>query len=336
MDQKSPLETEDNNELDALESETTLVSSSPGGEGGESQPSPDKKPEDNKPPKPKGRFKQMAWALANRINIYLLLFILLLVLAGAVSIIGYIKSRDSGKKAQDITSEPLSQEVLDQLRATDVSVGDPKQVLTVESNAVFGGTVLVRGGLEVAGAIKVGGPLTLPGITVAGISNFDQVQMNSLQVANNTTVQGQLAVQRGLTVSGSASISGSLSAGALIIDTLQVNRDLQLNRHIDAGGGTPGRSNGGALGSGGTSSVSGTDTAGTVNINTGGGPGGGCFITVTFTQRFSSTPHVVITPVGAGAAGLNYYVERSSGDFRVCATNPSASQGYVFDYIVID
>jgi hypothetical protein len=329
MEEKSPINTEAGEELDVLETQTTQVSNS----NSPSVPSQASTPNNKGPKKP----RQFGLGIASRINIYLILFVLLLVVSGGVSIVGYQKSKNSADKKPSVATQPLSQEVLDQLKATDVQVGDPKQVLSVESNAVFGGTVLVRGGLEVAGAIKVGGPLTLPGITVSGLSNFDQVQMNSLQVSGNTTVQGQLAVQKGLTVNGSASISGSLSAAALIIDTLQVNKDLLLNRHIDAGGGTPGKSNGGALGSGGTVSVSGTDTAGTVNINTGSGPGAGCFVTVNFTQKFNATPHITITPVGSAAADLNYYINRTTTGFSVCATNAApASQSFAFDYLAID
>jgi cytoskeletal protein CcmA (bactofilin family) len=332
--EQTPNENQTDDNLDVLETQTTLVEN---GSGSESEPNTPLKPNEPNTKKPKFHFKTLGHSITQRINIYLLLFILLIILSAGISIASYLKSKDSSDKKAAIATEPLSKEVLDQLKATDVKVGDPKQILSVESNAVFGGTVLVRGGLEVAGQIKVGGPLTLPGITVSGSSNFDQVQINNLQIAGNTTVQGQLTVQRGLTVNGPASFGGSLSAASLVIDTLQINRDLQLNRHLDAGGGTPGRSNGGALGAGGTTSVSGTDTAGTVNINTGGGPGAGCFVTVTFTQRFNSVPHVVITPVGSAAGSLNYYINRSTGDFSICTTNAApAGQSFAFDYVVID
>ncbi len=196
---------------------------------------------------------------------------------------------------------------------------------------------MIRDGLEVAGQLKIGGPLNLPGITVAGTSNFDQVQINNLQIAGNTTVQGQLTVQKGLSVSGPASFAGSLSAAQFTIDNLQVNRDILLNRHIDAGGSTPGLNQGSAVGGGGTTSVSGTDTAGTVNINTGSGPGVGCFATINFTQKFNTTPHIVITPVGSAGGRLNYYINRSSTSFSICSENAAqGGQSFAFDYIVID
>jgi hypothetical protein len=91
------------------------------------------------------------------------------------------------------------------------------------------------------------------------------------------------------------------------------------------------------LGAGGTVSVSGTDTAGTITINTGGSPAVGCFVTITFTQKFNATPHVVVTPVGSAGGGLNYYVNRSASDFSLCTTNPApGGANFSFDYIALD
>jgi len=87
---------------------------------------------------------------------------------------------------------------------------------------------------------------------------------------------------------------------------------------------------------GGTAAISGTDTAGTVNINTGNNPVAGCLVTLTFNHAFSNTPHVVLTATNTAAAGLQYYVTPSSANFSVCANNPTAGQAYTFDYFVID
>lgn len=271
-----------------------------------------------------------------RMNLYLLLLILILLIAGIVTFALYKKNQASSAK-DNIISQTLSQEDLDKLKQSDVRVGNPKQILSVESNAVFSGKVLVRDDLEVAGQIKVGGPLNLSGITVSGLSVFDQVNVTSLDVSGNSNIQGQLSVQKNATIGGNLSVGGTLFASQLTLNGLQLSGDLLLNRHIDAGGGAPSKSDGGALGSGGTSSVSGTDTAGTINISTGGGSGSGCYITVRFNQKFNNTPHVVITPVGSVAGGLNYYINRSASEFSVCATNSAGNgQSFGFDYIVID
>lgn len=280
----------------------------------------------------KGRIRN----LISHFNIYLLLFMLIVVIASGFTLIS-IQRNKKVTVTPSINTQPLSPEALNKLNTTDTKVGDPKQTLSVESNAIFAGKVLIRDSLDVAGTIKVGGALSLSGLSVAGTSTFDQIQTNKLTVAGDSNIQGQFTVQKGLTVSGGASFGGPISAPQLTVQSFQLSGDLQLQRHIDAGGATPGKADGGKLGSGGTSSVSGTDTAGTVAINLGGSPpvGDGCFVTISFAQKFNATPHIVITPVGANAAALNYYITRTTSSFQICATNTS-SGSFAFDYTAID
>lgn len=269
------------------------------------------------------------------VNIYLLIFILMIIIASLLSFVLYQQSKKEDNKTKESATETLSQETLDQLKQTDVRVGDPKQILSVESNAIFSGNVLIKDSLEVAGRLKIGGSLELP--NVSGASSFDQVSIKNLDVSGNTNIQGQLSIQQALTVGGNLSVRGSLSAGQLTLDGLQVNGTLQISQHIDAAGPTPGRSNGSSLGAGGTTSVSGTDTAGTVNINTGSGAGNGCFVTVTFSRQFDGTPHVVISPVGKDSGSINYYVSRSTSNFSICAAGSvGGGKNLAYDYIVID
>lgn len=280
--------------------------------------------------------KNKVQGLISHLNIYLLLFALIVVLAGGFILIGIQRNKKASTETT-VNTQSLSAEELKKLSESEQKIGDPKSVLSIESNAIFSGKVLVRDSLDVAGTIKVGGALSLPGISVSGASTFDQITANNLSITGNTTVQGQLNIQKGITSSGGATFGGPVSAPLLTVQSLQLSGDLAISRHIDAGGGTPGKSDGSALGAGGTAAVSGTDTAGTVNINTGGGAGAGCFVTVNFTNRFSGTPHVVITPVGADAGSLNYYINRSNSSFSVCtASVPPSGRSFAFDYIVID
>jgi cytoskeletal protein CcmA (bactofilin family) len=237
------------------------------------------------------------------------------------------------QKAGSLTDKQIAD-----LKGNTTLVGDAQQTLDIQGNSVFEGQVLMRKNLDVAGSIKVGGSLSLPAITVGGTSSFGQIQVNDkLSVNGNTTLQGQLNVQKGISVAGSASFSGALSAGQINVTTLQLTGDLVISKHIRTTGGTPSRSSGGALGSGGTASVNGTDTAGTVTINTGGSPSAGCFVTINFTQGFSSTPHAVISPSNSQAGKLQYYANRSSSSLSICtASAPSAGRTYVFDYIVLN
>jgi len=294
-------------------------------------------PKPIKPPKQKINIGSWMKLIKERVNIYLALLVIVLLLLGGFTYFAISRNKDNDKLS-DFTNQNLTEEDLENLAGSDTSVGDPKQTLTVESNAIFTGGVLVRGNLDVAGTIKVGGAISLPGLNVGGSTNLDQVAVKTLTVANDASVQGKLTIQNSLSVTGSASFSGPISAPQITIDNLQINKDLQLNRHIDAGGGTLGRTNGGALGGGGSASVSGTDTAGSVTINTGGGAPSGCFVTVTFAAVFNATPHVVISPTTSVAATLDYYATRTTTGFSICTASdpPDNTSGIGFDFIVID
>ena len=286
---------------------------------------------------PKKGIGQRVQKTVSGINIYMLLFILVLFI---VAFIGFA-SYSSNKKAENqsvINGQELSQQDLENLASSDQQVGDAQQTLTIASNAVFNGRVLVRNDLDVAGTIRVGGALSLPGITVSGTSAFENVQVaNNLSIAGNSAVQGTLTVQQNLSVGGSASFAGQISAPSLSVERLILNQDLQINRHIDAGGPTPVASRGSAVGGAGTVSVSGTDTAGTVSINFGPGSAAGVIASINFANNFSQTPHVVITPVGSSCANLNYYVNRTTGGFSIGTTNAGGpGTSCAFDYVAID
>ena len=312
MDQKTTKPDSSVDSVDSLETPDTVVESTPTPNGNIS----------GSVGRP-GKFDFQAYirSLVNKVNIYLLLFIFVLLIAGVVLVVAIQSAKNQTKKDQTATQK-LTTDALKDVTGSDAKVGDPKQLLTIESNAVFSGKVLVRDSLDVAGAIKVGGALSLPGITVSGTSQFDQVQLNSLTVSSNQVIQGQLTIQKGLSVSGNASFAGTVSAAAISTDKLILNQDLQLNRHIVAGGTTPGVSSGSATGGGGTVSINGSDTTGTVTVNNGGGSTPGIVATVNFAVKFSGNPHAVITPVCNSACNLGaYIINRSTTGFSIGVSN---------------
>jgi cytoskeletal protein CcmA (bactofilin family) len=272
--------------------------------------------------------------LRNSFNIYYILFVLIILLAigGVFYAVKTSTKSNNPQKTASLTSAQLAT-----LKGNTTVVGDTKQTLDVQSNAVFEGQVLVRSDLSVAGALKVGGPLSLQTINVSGSGNFGGIQVNgTLGVTGNTSLQGELSVQKNLTVGGSASF-GSLAVASLSVSSLQLTGDLNVVRHIVTSGTSVSRVAGTALGSGGTVSASGTDTAGTVVVNTGNSPPAGLFITITFAQKFATTPHVIISPVGFAAGSVTYYVTRDTGGFSIgCSTPPPAGSSFSFDYIVLD
>jgi cytoskeletal protein CcmA (bactofilin family) len=266
--------------------------------------------------------------------LYIVVYGLMVILIGVlVFFTMHQKKNNSAKKTGSLTSSQLAQ-----VNAATTVVGDAKQTLDIQGNSIFEGQVLARTDLSVAGSLKVGGNLSLPTLNVGGQGSFGQIQVNgTASVAGDTTLAGQLTVQKSLTVAGNGSFSGSLSANSLTVTNLQFNGDIVITRHLSLAGAAPGKSDGTAIGGGGTTSVNGTDTAGTVTINTGGSPPAGNLITINFTTAFKSTPHVVVTPVGSAAAGLNYYVTRTTSGFTIATTNPPpAGSSFSFDYIVID
>ena len=298
-------------------------------EGVDNSPKPDP---DTVAKKPTG-FK----AFLKKVNVYLLLFLLIVVIGVAVSVVGYLNSKKT-PKGPTIATQTLTQDALKQLANSDATVGDSGQTLTVQGNAIFSGQVLVQKDLNVAGTIRLGKELSVPQLTVSGATNLADTQVNSLQVANASTFQGTVTIQHDLNVGGSSSFSGPVTAGQITVTKLIMsgNATLEVPNHIAFTGASPSRStNGSVLGSGGSASVNGSDTAGTVNINTGNGPVSGCFITVTYNKAFATTPHVIVTPVGSGAGGMNWYINRNTTSFSVCsASTPPSNQVFAFDYFV--
>lgn len=327
-------------ENDSLEAPSTEVktadSESNSLEGTSTPEAPTEDTSKKKSKKSSGARGGVVGFITTHLNVYMLLFLLLLVVAGLAIFISYQSSKKEAAKT-DIKVEKLSEKDLAAIQNSTTTVGDAKSVLNVESNAVFNGRVLIRDSLDVAGTIKVGGALALPGITVSGTSQFDEVKVNNMSISGNATVLGQLSVQKSLLVSGGATFGGPLAAPQLNIDNLQINKDLVLNRHIAAGGVTPGLVFGSALGAGGTASVNGSDTAGTLTVNTGGSPTAGCFATINFSQKFNSTPHIAVSPVGASAGSLNYYINRTSSSLSICTASAApASSSFGFDYVAFD
>jgi cytoskeletal protein CcmA (bactofilin family) len=287
------------------------------------------------PPAPKKSFIKNLW---DKFNIYLMLFVLIVVVAVGLLIMTTTQSKeeDKGTKSQNLTEDDLKD-----LSNSDVTVGNSKQILTVQANSVFAGSVLVRSNLEIAGSLKLGGNLSLADLTVSGTAKITAADVDNLGVDNLTVggalnLQNNLSVRGGLNVTGAVALSGGLTAASITTGSLQLNGDLNLTHHIVAGGTIPAVEKGAAVGSGGTVSLSGSDTSGSITINTGSAPPAGCFATITFSQKFASTPHVILSPVGSSAGGLDYYITRSTSGFVLCTANPApGGQTFGFDYMIL-
>lgn len=275
--------------------------------------------------------------LFRKVNVYLLIFILLLVVAGIITLVTYLNSTKT-PVAPTIESQQLTTDALKQLANTDASVGSSSQTLTIQGNAIIAGQTLMRGNLNVAGNFQTGGSITAPSLTVSGATNLGATQVNSLQVSADTAVQGSTTL-RDLSVSGASTFSGAMTASQITTSRLVLsgNATLQIPNHISFTGPTPRRSsiNNSVLGGGGSASISGSDTTGTINVNTGNSPSAGCFIQLTFAQSFTNRPHVIVSPVEQAAGQMQYYVTRSQTGFSLCTANAApANKTFAFDYFV--
>ncbi|MDB5170576.1 MAG: hypothetical protein JWO35_270 [Candidatus Saccharibacteria bacterium] len=272
-----------------------------------------------------------------RFNLYLILFVFLLVIAGSILTVAYFQSKKASTTSI-LKTQALTADALRQVGSSDATVGSTQQILNVQSSAVFAGKVLVREDLEVAGNLRIGGTVALSNITVSGTTQLGQAQINKdLSVAGDTGIQGSLTVAKTLQVNGGGTFSGPISAPQITTSSLQLNSDLILTKHIVTGGPTPSRSSGPALGNGGSSSVNGSDTAGTVTVNIGTSAPAGCFITINFASKYNSTPRVIITPVGSAAGTIDYYVNRTTSSFSICDSSaPPTGSSFAFDYFVVN
>lgn len=274
--------------------------------------------------------------LLKRFNLYLLIFIFILIVAGVIIFIAFSQSKKQSTNTPKSTG--LSNATLQQIANSDASVGGPQQVLNVESNAVFAGKVLVNQSLSVAGGLQVSGNVGFQDINSSGNAQLQSANiLKDLSVGGNLGISGNATINQSLQVKGTGTFTGTVSASQLTTGSLQLSGDLVLNHHLSVGGSTPSSTSGGALGSGGTASVSGSDTSGAISINIGSGPSSGCFATIKFSQAYNKTPYVLVSPVGQSAAGLSFYVTSATTSFNLCVASAApANSSFSFDYFVVD
>lgn len=275
--------------------------------------------------------------LLNRFNIYIFLLVILVMLAITFILIAYFGSQNSSNTAS-LVNQNLSPATLKQIASNETNIGSSNQVLNVSGSAIFSGNVLARSTLQVAGNLSVGGSVALNNLSIDGTGQFGQLNVSkNLSVAGDDNVQGNSTIGKSLQVNGGATFGGAISAPQITVTSLNINGDLVINHHIDTGGSIPSAKSDATLGSGGTVSISGNDTAGNVVINSGTNVTPGCMATISFASAFNKTPYVEITPVGSSAGGLAYYVIKTNTSFSICdSTAPPANSSFGFDFFVVD
>jgi len=296
-------------------------------------PTPD--PETPQAPK-KSSFSSLTKRANSVAGVIIMLVVILLAGAG----VGYLVAT-SHPKANTTTTPQVSTLTPDQIsKLTDVgtSLGNTNQVLTIGANSLFKSNLSVNGDTTVGGKFSANGTVTLGQLNITGATaataltvGGDLLVNGAETVQKSLTVFNLLAVNGGLNVSGTASVN-ALNASSISTRNISISGPLTIG-HLVTQGPAPAIS-GGSVGGGGTVSISGNDTAGTVNINTGSGPTTGVLASITFRASFSSTPHISLTPITSDAAGAAYYVTRAASGFAIHINSPVGGATYGFDYIV--
>jgi hypothetical protein len=284
------------------------------------------------------------------------LTVVVAILAINVGIITFVVRGQSQANAEGVQSEvTISPGVLNTLGVSRNTVGDSGAELVVNPNSRFNGKVVIGSDVSVAGELKLNSKFSASEASLAkleaGDTSLSQLNVNGdgtvsnlnlrkdLAVVGTTRLQGPVTISSLLTVSnnlnvvGNLAIGGTLSARGFQASSLVSDTTLTIGGHVITRGTAPAVGPGNALGNNGTVSISGNDASGTVAANIGTGASGGINSYVAFRQQYSSTPHVVVTAVGAGVDSV--YVNRSVGGFSIGVNGPIAPGGYAFDYIVM-
>lgn len=267
-----------------------------------------------------------------------------------------INSQSPPNQKTDLGEVTLSATALNKLGVSRNAVGDTGEELIVGPNSRFNGTVTVGSDVSIGGQLTLNnklsatnasltnlqaGDTSLSKLNVNGdgtVSNFNLRQ--NLAVVGTSTLQGPVTLSQLLTVNNNANIIGNLAVGGQLTvrnfqaSSLISDTTLTIGGHIITAGSQPSYSKGNVLRGSDTVSLSGNDASGTIQVNIGAGSvSAGTLIQVAFRGQYSSTPHVVVSPVSSSAGG--YYVNRNSSGFSIAVSNSLSYGGYAFDYIVM-
>jgi hypothetical protein len=285
---------------------------------------------------------QSKWdALRTRATVIGSIGALFVFLACLGAIAGYFYSQN--KKPVTVTKAPnietLTPSEINQLGNIGTNLGTTNQVLNIGADTLFRGTASIVGNLTVGGHFNANGPVTLSQLNVAGPTAATSLDLSSnLNVGGTTSLQKALTVNALTTINSGLTVSGQISAGSITASSIAVN-SISLTGpltigHIVTSGPTPFYA-AGSDGSGGTVSISGNDTSGSININTGIGPAANSVLmSVTFRAAFGAAPHIQLTAKSRGAAEAEAYILPTSTGFQILANTPPSGMPLSFDYLV--
>ena len=276
-----------------------------------------------------------------------------LIVAINIIVIAYVlRGQDTTQQVNKETIT-LSTDTLNKLGMSKTAVDNAGTELVVGPNAKFNGTLTVASDVKIAGTLNLNNALEATGaklvnlqvqdaqlgqLNVSGDGTLSTLNLRKdLNVVGNTKFQGPVSMSQLLTVNNNVNIAGSIAVGGTLTvrnfeaSSLTSDTTLTIGGHIITKGNAPSVSPGGGIGANGTVSISGNDTAGTVAVNTGTGAGGGLLASVAFTRAYTTTPHVVVTPIGGF---VSLYITRTANGFNIYSAGGLPPGGFAFDYFV--
>jgi len=285
--------------------------------------------------------------------------VVLAILAVNGGILAFVLKNQAKTKSLINGQVTISSSTLDKLGVNRTAVGDSGIQLNVGPDAQFNGKVTVAGAVSIAGQLKLNSEFIASSATLTQLqaSNAALAQLNvngdstlsnlnlrgGLIVTGATQLQGSvivgqlLTVDNNLTVVGNLAVGGVLSVNTFSANSLTSTSTLSIGGHVITGGTTPGVGPGGpALGSNGTVSISGNDSAGRIAINIGVSAVAGTLANVAFHNQYSSVPRIIISAINIpSSVTCGFYVLNPSvAGFSVEDSFSLPPGGYAIDYIV--
>ena len=270
-------------------------------------------------------------------------------------VLGFVlKNKDDNKNGQS-GQVTISEDVLNKIGVNKTAIGNTGVQLVVDPDAKFNGKLTTAGDVSIGGTLKLNskftadkaalaqleaGETSLSKLNVSGDSTLTKLNLRSdLNVAGAAQIQGALTVAGLVTMTSNLNLVGNLAVGGTITTAgftarnLASTGTLTIGGHIISAGQIPNFGAGStALGSNGTASINGNDSAGTINIATGVGAGSGLIGNVAFRTQYASIPRIVISGVGTGVTF--YIVNPTIGGFSVYVNGTMPPGGYAVNYIV--
>jgi hypothetical protein len=240
----------------------------------------------------------------------------IILLASVGTGIALLNRQDKQAPTVVINTQSLDNGTLNEL--TSKNGDQSKQQLTITPDTIFKNNVSVQGSTDIIKNLSVSGTANIQGAT---------------DIKDTLSVGKSLSVGANLTVNGLIT-AASLNVGSLTISSINLSSNLVFGGHIVPSGSAPAARTSSAAG-GGSVSINGNDTAGTITITTGNSPIAGELAIITFHTAFSTTPKVQLTPLNSSASGVHYFVTHTAGFFTVNTSSPLANNTtYIFDYLV--